>query len=333
MASQTPTERWSDRTYTPLQGATRTFDVPGYDTSTAAIAAVINNFGVRPGAPHPDDPFMYVTMGGINARNNEGPTTWIVSCNYGYLAQTSGLGQANPLQNPTRWAFTLGLESINVDADASGEPITNSAGTPFDPKETRTINTLQVTATRFYPNFSIALALRYMNRVNASPIQMKSLGTIPKGCIKCQLICPSNEIVLSQPSPIEVVHRFEIRGKMVSGIDSDPGFWLRQLDEGTTGWYLGDDQQFYEEEFSVRDAENVASAYKIKTNKTLLNGTGVPRDPTVKLGRGTAPKTPHATNPEFQLGRNVGISQKPKATYLYFWVEDLVDFGPLIAGL
>jgi hypothetical protein len=34
--SFTPTERWSDRSYTPQQGATRAFDAPGYATMTGA---------------------------------------------------------------------------------------------------------------------------------------------------------------------------------------------------------------------------------------------------------------------------------------------------------
>lgn len=342
MAAQQPTEIWSQRGYTRNTSAQRVFIAPGYTTAAAAEAAVIGNFGVQPGAPHPDDQYLYVTFGGITCRNEGGPTTWIVNVPYTPIPQS--VGTNDPLLRDTRWEITNALESIAIDVDRFGNPITNSAGTPIDPKPTRTINTLQISAFRYYPNYSISTALQYMNKVNASAIQVKSLGLVPAGCMKCLMIQPTNPIILTKPAPIEVVHRFEIRGALVSGVADDPAYALRFLDQGYSGWYKDAQGRFQPGEFSEKDprtANNATPEYINRSQITLMNGRGGPLDyfvmqgQPVMIGEGQNPKTPEEVGPSQHVPdlQQVRRVYKNGVAFLHFDAEDRIEFAPLISGL
>lgn len=338
MASLQPTEDWRMRSHKPRVSAARGFLAPGYSTSQAAIAAVIGNFGVRPGAVHPDDPYMFVTMDGLEARNQDGPTTWIVTVAYAYLASTYSAGQdAEPLLRPTRWLIQPGLDSINIDMDVYGNPIANSAGVPFEPKRTDMIRTLFIRATRFYSNYAIGTALKYMNKTNASPVTIKSLGIVPAGCLKCNLIAPTQEIVLDQPQPIEVVHEFEVRGEIVTGDNLDPGFALAEIDKGSAGWYYKNNIA-YQGDFSTPDPAD-STQYINRTSEVLLDGTGapLPQEITagVRIGTGNSSSvnTPNRAPQGKELPITVQRRPTDKAIRLLFTVKKSIDFGPLIAGL
>lgn len=329
MASMPPTERWSERTYSPRQSATRTFDVPGYDTGTAAISAVINNFGVRPGTPYPDDNFLFIPMEGISARNNEGPTTWIVTVQYAYLAQAAfGVGD-NPLSNPTVWEVHSGLEGVSTETDSWGYPITNSAGDPPDSLADMTITTLTIRATKHYLNYSIAQALKYMNKVNSTPVTLKTFGTLLPGQVKCKLICPTSQIIISQQVAIEVVTDFEVRSPRISGSNDDPAFAYSMIDRGWRGWWNNSDVPT-QGDFSEPDP-TTPGRYKSRTLPTLLNGRGQPLDPTIKIGE--TGKTPITTPPYIGLSPFANVQKTGDRRRILFPVSVSADLGPLIASL
>ena len=350
MATLPPTEDWRQASHTPLQRAHRTFVAPGYTTATDAINAVTAKFAIRYGSalssPKITDPNMYVAMGGVSVKTLDGPTTWQVDVEYAYLANTYSTGQDGPpLERPTEWDITPGLDSVEVDADIFGNPIANSAGIPF-PKRQKTIRTLFIRATRYYPNFSIATALKYMNKINASPVRIKSLGTVGWGAIKCTMIAPVGKIILDQLSPIQVVHEFEVRNVLVSGEAREPGFMLVEIDKGGSGWYMKGGK-YCQGDFSIPDPKTVTDVlpygtdYITKSGETLLNGDGYPifseLDAGVRIGEGptatvqqTIAPPPDRRLDTAQVMRQKGVGE---AVRLLFQVEQEIDFGPLIAGL
>lgn len=339
MATLPPTELWTEREYAPFQSAQRAFICPGYADGGAAINAVYAAFGCRPGTPHPLNPSVFATIG-VQVRNRDGPTTWIVIVPYNYLqgAQSSG-AELEPLLRPTRYLIEPGISSEQVEVDAYGNTYMNAAGFPFEEQHYRPMNSLKITATRFYPNYNIALGLKYQKKTNAVPVQINTLGTVQTGQMYCEFIGPTQEIILSQPAPIEVKHVFEVRGPLVSGAADDPSFRYRRLNSGTQGWYKDASGALQAEEFSCPDPSRSSSGktyYKTCSAPTPLKPDGTPIDSNVRLGEGLSPKTPVSPpanrtlaqfpqGPEFQLIKGF--------YYLVFTDINTIDFGPLLSGL
>jgi hypothetical protein len=339
MPTLEPTEMWTGKEYSPFLSAQRAFICPGYADEGAAINAVFGRFGCRPGTPHRLNPALFATNG-VQARTQDGPTTWIVIVPYSYLqgAQSQG-SDLEPLLRPTRYLIEPGISSELVDVDAYGNAYTTSAGFPFDEQHYRPFRSLRITATRYYPNYDIALGLKYMNKINLTPVNIKSLGTVQKGQMYCEFIGPTSEIILTQPAPIEVKHVFEIRGPLVSGAADDPSFRYRRLDAGRQGWYQDSSSNFQPEDFSSPDPSRSNATYKYyrsRTAPTPLNGAGQPIDNTVKLGEGISPKTPvNPPNNRKLAGSPSGPERKLIGNYYYllFTEFNTIDFGPLLAGL
>jgi hypothetical protein len=121
----------------------------------------------------------------------------------------------------------------------------------------------------------------------------------------------------------------------VSGEDEDPGFYLRFLDKGTSGWYRKtSDGKYYQGEFSVPDT-TTPGQYKEAPTEILLDGTGRPVDNNVRVGTGASAnvQTPSAKEVNIdreKVPRRLGLGG---AVFMNYWVEALVEFGPLLAGL
>lgn len=330
MPALDPTERWAERSITPQQGATRAFDCCGYVTGAAAIGSVVNKFAIRTGAIHPEDPTMFVALGGVTARANEGPQTWIVTVTYVYLAQSKGQ-DADPLARPTRWQIVPSEISVSAELDRYKNLVGNSAGAAADPPFPRNVKVLEIIATRYFPNYSIAYGLQFMNGVNASDVPIKSLGTVPAESIMCTFIAPTSEIILEYPQPIEVVHKFQVRGPKISGDANDPAFRLRMIDKGFSGWYVGTSGATVQGDFSDPDPEN-SGRYRIRSSPTLLDGYGKPIDPNIKIGvNGMDPqRTPDKFLPRDTEVKRVGTGY---AVALEFGEEQKVDFAQIIANL
>lgn len=340
--AQDITERWSDKSYAPKGTSVRTFDAVGFDNEAQAVSATCSKFGCYPGQPHPRDATQFVQMGGVSARTNQGPETWIVSATYSYLppdaVTVAGAGNTSPLQQPTRWRIDPSLESVQVDSDNFGNPLLSSALTPLG-KTSRVIRCLTISAWKYYPNFSIAWALRFMNCVNFNPVTVKSLGVVDPYRMKCTHIGPVEDIVLTQPRPIEVLHQWTIRGATVSGIKNDPGYRQRFLDQSYSGWYQGTDNAFRQGDFSEPEPNN-QSFYRTRTVPTLLDGTGKPLDSKIKIGEGTSPKSPASapkklTGPFFtaSYGGDGNNSSGISAYFANYAFEPAVDFSELFAVL
>lgn len=331
---ETPTEQWSGEDFAPYKNSRRSFICPGYASGAEAIVAVYGRFGCKPGSQHPKNPNLFATLD-VSARAEDGPTTWIVTVPYAYLtaAQAEG-GELEPLLKPTRYRILPSLVQEESDVDAFGNPYTNSAGFPIDPDQ-RTFNALTIIATRYYPTYSIGHALKYMNMVNANPVDVKTLGKVERGQMKCTFIGLTEEVTLMKPVPLEVEHHFEIRGPLVSGVATDPGFRRRVLDAGRQGWYKDASGKYQPEDFSAPDPSKGTSYYKTKSAPTLLNGAGVPRDAEVRLGEGSNPKTPVYPSTAYELPLTVERKQMKGGgpVYLYFTNVNEIDFAPLLAGL
>lgn len=332
--SQTPTERWSDRQYSPKQSAYRAFDAPGYPNSVAAINAVISNFGTRPGVTHPDDNSLFVTMEGLSARNNGGPTTWIVGVGYKYLAAADGQ-DLTPLDRRTRWDIDIGTATAITDHDIYGNPLANAAGGPYEPAPFD-IATIVVTARKYFPNFSINYALRFLNHVNYTPVTLTSFGTLGPLQLKCTAFTPTTTIILTQELPIEVMIRFEVRNSRLAGQPNDPGFVLRKKNQGFRGFFQDSSGKVQQGDFSIPDPTH-ETIYINVTEPVLLDEVGRPIDSRVRIGEGKSPQTPVAAPPNTFGVPDPQLVRRTKGpagvTFMEFIMDQPTDFGELFAAL
>jgi hypothetical protein len=331
------TELWSARALTWGRSATRAALVVNTTTATAAIQDAIATLSAGVGASHPQDGRLYVAdQGAIGVSNEGGPTTWRVTFNY--TRKDGGAGAAGGdelLAKRTRWRWTPGTAGETTDNDLHGNVIANSAGSPFQPKAMREYPTLQLEAYRYVSRFDLPLALRFMGKNNSNGFTIAQFGRVEPGQVRCLFIGPTQDFIEvrdGEQPPVEICHRFEIRNAAVSGEFNDPGFKLRVLDKSRGGWALVDGK-LTPGEFSTKTP---TGGYVEVGEEILLDGTGKPIDPEIRIGTKAATVKTPVSGPTTFYGedKKIGTDKGPKgATYRIFEVFESIDFSPLIAVL
>ena len=334
------TELWSARSLQWGQSAQRAALVVSTTTATAAINDAISTLGAGVGSSHPQDGRLYIAdQSAIGASNEGGPTTWRVSFSYTRKDGSTGGGGGGSemLDRPTRWRWLPGLSAETIDKDIHGNVIGNSAGTPFEPKATREFPTLILEAYRYYSTFDMAIALRFIGRVNSNAFNISQFGRVEPGQVRCLMLAPTQdfqEVPDGEQPPVELCHRFEIRNLAVSGEAKDPSFKLRVLDKGRSGWW-DDNGTKTRGDFSTKDTET--GDYVAVSEDVLLDGQGRPIDQAIRIGIGKAAnvKTPAMAPSEFwRVETNIGDDVTSSgARYRLFDTGPDIDFSPLVSSL
>ena len=336
------TELWSARSLQWGQSAQRAALVVSTTTATAAINDAISTLGAGVGSSHPQDGRLYIAdQSAIGASNEGGPTTWRVSFSYTRKdggSVSGGAGGSELLDRPTRWRWLPGMSAETIDKDIHGNVIGNSAGVPFEPKATREFPTLILEAYRYYSTFDMAIALRFMGKLNNNIFSISQFGQVRPGQVRCLIIAPTQdfqEVEDGEQPPVEVCHRFEIRNNAVSGVEKDPSFQLRSLDKGRMGWYFDSNKNHLRGDFSTKDGD----VYVPVNDDVLLDGGGVPIDTKIRIGtsKESDVKQPAAAPGEFfrrDGGEKIGRDKTSSgAVYRLFDIYPEIDFAPLVASL
>jgi hypothetical protein len=227
-------EDWRKFQYVRGRSATRAFIVINATNGEDAIGATGVAFN------HP-----YMLDNNLRAEpnpsvvNEQGPGTYVVTWTYAVPAGGAYLDPRNPLAQPTRYKFRPATITEDVEVDVYGNPINNTARSPFKPAGRRTYSTLFLTARRYYSSFQIGLALQYMNKTNEAPFTIAGFGQVrAKQCL-CNSIYAEEEQIAdpSNTQPVMVCHEFEIRSPLISGAATDTGFKMRFRNMGRMGWY------------------------------------------------------------------------------------------------
>ena len=231
-------ERWSDEKLHKDFNSTqwtgvRAFDVAGATSADAAAIANGSPYGAIPriGQQHPRSSSMAV-------RNVDPERTgfnlYKVTVNY---AVGTFDGQEDPLLQKPKLKWNIGSESSQVDHDADGNPIFNSAFDAFDPPPSAEFTTIFLTITRNEPYFDVTKAITYSNRINSAAFTIKGAGVVDAGQILCRSIQPTQEYIEGARF-VPVAYDFELR----SGGNKDTdglwdGFKHRILDQGLRAYY------------------------------------------------------------------------------------------------
>lgn len=229
----TVTETWSGTAYT--QGLTdnqwqaiRKFQVAGVDPKNAKRDALtaVNQMGIVPGAAHPLNASQICQTVGVDDN---------LVCPTVTAAYAITFIALDPLATKTRWRWTPGSTQQPADFDFYGNPITDAAGSPFDPPLPAFRGTLSVLAYRNETNFNLATALQYRNTTN-SAAWTTPMGTLQPGQAYCQNVYPMVDIY-DGIGYVQVGYLFQLdAGELITGTSEYNSFFLRILNAGRNGW-------------------------------------------------------------------------------------------------
>lgn len=146
--------------------------------------------------------------------------------------------EEDPFARPTQYRWRPVTQSEQVDIDADGNPILNSAGDPFSNPLQGFLNTYILEATRNEPAFNAPMAVQYQNTVNADAFTLAG-NTIQPGEALCTGIFPQSSYTLSQEY-VEVTYQFEIRERLtLNGGARVTAHVFRVLDQGRQAFIHG----------------------------------------------------------------------------------------------
>ena len=171
------TERWIDRRFQKGQSATRAFDVTGVASQLDAGNAV----GIAARAPHPSDDRLKAEQPDVT--NPGGPNIYRVVVQYTRNGASLNTTE-NPLDDPPRIRWSQGSCTEQVDVDAEGNALLNSALDPIDPPLTRDFGTLFLTVTRNESTYDVGRALAFQNKCNEDAFPIFGAGTVESGQIR-----------------------------------------------------------------------------------------------------------------------------------------------------
>ena len=254
---------------------------------------------------HPVNAGIYAKSLTVSTR---GPTFREVEINYSIGASPgskhTGKAIPNPLATPRKYKFTPVTETVKVDRDYAGNPLTSSAGQPFADGATKTINyrTLEVIEVR--SNYSNTTAAAYENTTNDDTWTLTEIGvTIASGCAKCTAIVPMDEVT-SATTSIRVGYYFEIRGE---------GHTLDITDQGTIAAIAN----------SSATATTIMAAEGEKAPQTLLNGDGGVLNDTFSHASGKD----WTSKPAYIVAVSSGGGTSWKLRYTMYEAKDFDAFG------
>lgn len=271
------------------------WQVTGASTGSEALDA--------PGVPHQNDshPWDVLLLAQQPTVTREGFNLYLVSVDYVRLGGSGSNPDPNdPLNAPLVYRWEMGNTTESVDRDAAGNPILNSVGEPFDPPPTKNIGTLFLTVTRNEPSYDPGIALTYQNKRNSDQFFGAEAGQA-----LCLSIAPA-EAFAADAEYIPVQYHFEFRADK---------FRHRIRDQGLNG------------RFDDNGTSKIAPFYMNSTDRAstpiLLDGTGKPMDPSIKVA-GT--KTPIA----YRMPRGATlVGGALDATFFFFEKYEEKAFAPL----
>lgn len=285
------TENWSDRRLVKAAGgnwsATRSWDIINATTETECLTATIIGGSTLVPAfneQHPDQSRLKV-----RSREVERPgfNMWRLTCTYEIPVDDSGFddGDGDPLDEPVKFEWEIGNETISIDRDRDGHPLLNSAGDPFETNPQRQRLTLHLVLKRYEPFFDVQLPMAYMNTVNSESFTVPGLGIVQAG----QAYRSSIEAAAPYSADFQsilVEYRFRF----------DPlGFQLKLIDQGYQSWW-----------HKTPSSDDVKGRITTKDELTvskpvLLNGAGRIIDTTLVVGD-NSPTSSISSNPSLPLG-------------------------------
>ncbi len=229
------------------------------NTKEACRRAMVELKSIDINSVHPDDSEMRVDSVNVG----DGLTLRDVTVNYsrpvnGGTHPTKS--SKNPADRPIRYKWSGGEETVSVDRDVNGNPIVNSAGSPFasDPTDQREFLTLEVR--RAFTYFNIAAAFAYFGKTNSSDWNLSVLGIIvPAGCAKCKTILPADELTQLSDA-VDVVYTFELR---------PDGFTTDITDQGVNAAVTNSDSPT-----RIRTQKGTDETTRADSEEVLLNGKG-----------------------------------------------------------
>lgn len=164
---------------------------------------------------HPADAWLYVKSKNVRVKGDS-LTLFEVTVNYGTTrrtATTEGETPApadyevaiSPLEASPRIRWTTVNSNEQIDRDANGEPLTNSAKESFDPPISREVDDLVLSFVRNEESFDQVVAASFKNAVNADEF----LGFEP-GTVKCTRF-DGEEAQAADQKYFVVSYEFQIR--------------------------------------------------------------------------------------------------------------------------
>ncbi len=115
----------------------------------------------------------------------------------------------DPLSEPPEYEWSIGLQSVEIDADIDGNPFLNSARSALDQNPTSTVTQIYLTISRNLPYFDVQRAIRFTNSVNNAELAIPMAGTVKEGQVKCLAIVPAGKYTRDSEYITEIA-RFEI---------------------------------------------------------------------------------------------------------------------------
>lgn len=260
------TLRWSDVSLSYGVSATLSWDVNA-DNEAQALSAV----NVSVGSTHPKDSNLIASAPVV--RTNGGPKVFIVTVSYA----KAGDSQAQDPDKPSvQWSRNVTREQ--VDRDAEGNPILNSAGDPFDPPPERDFGERSFSIFRQESVYDLDLAERFEDTVNDGTVTFLGKYTFRDGQLKLDSYLPVSRFPFDAVR-VEMEYRFSFRRD---------GWDYRIIDQGRNG--------FYSKDGDITKAPIYAGDGTQISSDTLLDGGGSPLDDTLRVGK-TGGNPVSATNP------------------------------------
>ncbi len=143
------------------------------------------------------------------------------------------------LNQPIRWKWENGQQTVPIDRDIAGNPIVNSAGTPYPP-QSRLEGTLRLRVTRNEPYYDVQKALLPKDRFNSDQITIPGAGTLQPGQMFCTGIDCVNETDINSLYAT-LAYNFELVAPEYDAegniLDANFGPKIKLLDQGDKGWY------------------------------------------------------------------------------------------------
>lgn len=229
LASPFATENWSENRLSrnnAVWTATRGWLVTGVSNNAQAVAAT----GTTEGQGHPQNPLMTLKYYDDEPK---GPYARHIVAHY-TMEQVGA--NAAPLSIPPKLFARPTLTSTQVDRDALGNPVTNSAGDPPSSRPSDDVVGVFYDYERNEPFFSVSTILTYMGAVNSDTFTVPGLGTFYPGQCKMQFVGPVEKgFAGSQFVPMK--YTWEFRPGLAQDADGYwDGFKYRFQDVGRRSW-------------------------------------------------------------------------------------------------
>lgn len=284
-------------------------EVSGVTSGTAAQAAC----GINKGDPHPENQAFLCDDWDVQQ-----VAIGYYKVTFSYSDPTDqDFSGGNPLTQPTKISWNVGLTSEVFDRDIYGTAIANSAKDPFDRPAEAGVPELLLSVSRWEPApFNVARAVSYIGTVNVAGTTVAG-NRIEEGQCLCQNIAPIGEYTQSTRY-IEVVYQFQLRKQ---------GFDFRVLDQGKRGWinlggrYAGLQQS---EIFYAPDTSRNQPGDQQITDAVRLDGKGKPIDLKKFLGKYNSDLLDGPPLPP-----TVTVQQTPDAVFLVYKIYPRSDFSVL----